>query len=103
MTGESEPQTRTPDFTHENPLETKNLAFFSTNAVEGKSHILFQTGCLYMFAQNKTAQGKICRAYKNCTQKSVVIILLEYNFDAISIAYLASTFEYVEAPCFIFI
>merc|ERR1712165_50871 len=35
LTGESEPQTRTPEFTHENPLETKNLAFFSTNAVEG--------------------------------------------------------------------
>ena len=35
LTGESEPQARTPDFTHENPLETKNLAFFSTNAVEG--------------------------------------------------------------------
>merc|ERR1711962_155876 len=35
LTGESEPQTRGPDFTHENPLETKNLAFFSTNAVEG--------------------------------------------------------------------
>jgi len=35
LTGESEPQARTPEFTHENPLETKNLAFFSTNAVEG--------------------------------------------------------------------
>ena len=35
LTGESEPQARNPDFTHENPLETKNLAFFSTNAVEG--------------------------------------------------------------------
>ena len=35
LTGESEPQTRTPEFTHENPLETRNLAFFSTNAVEG--------------------------------------------------------------------
>merc|ERR1711884_416821 len=35
LTGESEPQSRTPEFTHENPLETKNLAFFSTNAVEG--------------------------------------------------------------------
>ncbi len=36
LTGESEPQSRSPEFTHENPLETKNLAFFSTNAVEGK-------------------------------------------------------------------
>jgi len=35
LTGESEPQQRTPEYTHENPLETKNLAFFSTNAVEG--------------------------------------------------------------------
>merc|ERR1712223_1282946 len=35
LTGESEPQARTPEFTHEYPLETKNLAFFSTNAVEG--------------------------------------------------------------------
>ncbi|PVD27594.1 hypothetical protein C0Q70_12758 [Pomacea canaliculata] len=35
LTGESEPQSRTPEYTHENPLETRNLAFFSTNAVEG--------------------------------------------------------------------
>ena len=35
LTGESEPQARSPEFTHDNPLETKNLAFFSTNAVEG--------------------------------------------------------------------
>ena len=35
LTGESEPQVRTPEYTHENPLETRNLAFFSTNAVEG--------------------------------------------------------------------
>jgi len=35
LTGESEPQSRSTEFTHENPLETKNLAFFSTNAVEG--------------------------------------------------------------------
>lgn len=37
LTGESEPQSRSIEFTHENPLETKNLAFFSTNAVEGLS------------------------------------------------------------------
>ncbi|GBP35976.1 hypothetical protein EVAR_91527_1 [Eumeta japonica] len=35
LTGESEPQSRGAEFTNENPLETKNLAFFSTNAVEG--------------------------------------------------------------------
>lgn len=36
LTGESEPLTRTSQCTHENPLESKNLVFFSTNCVEGK-------------------------------------------------------------------
>nr|XP_029502532.1 sodium/potassium-transporting ATPase subunit alpha-1-like [Oncorhynchus nerka] len=36
LTGESEPQTRSPDFSNDNPLETRNIAFFSTNCVEGK-------------------------------------------------------------------
>jgi len=35
LTGESEPQSRTPMCTDDNPMETKNLAFFSTNALEG--------------------------------------------------------------------
>merc|ERR1711910_134091 len=35
LTGESETQMRAPEFTHDNPLETKNIGFFSTNAVEG--------------------------------------------------------------------
>lgn len=39
LTGESEPQSRGPEFTNENPLETRNLAFFSTNAVEGEEEI----------------------------------------------------------------
>ncbi|XP_054156660.1 sodium/potassium-transporting ATPase subunit alpha-1-like isoform X2 [Oppia nitens] len=34
LTGESEPQPRGPEMTNENPLETKNLAFFSSNCVE---------------------------------------------------------------------
>lgn len=35
LTGESEPQPRTPEFTNPNPLETRNIAFFSTCVVEG--------------------------------------------------------------------
>ncbi|KAL5271530.1 hypothetical protein ACHWQZ_G001971 [Mnemiopsis leidyi] len=35
LTGESEPQSRGVECTEDNPIETKNLAFFSTNAVEG--------------------------------------------------------------------
>uniref|UniRef100_A0A8C0L055 Sodium/potassium-transporting ATPase subunit alpha n=1 Tax=Canis lupus dingo TaxID=286419 RepID=A0A8C0L055_CANLU len=38
LTGESEPQTRSPECTHESPLETRNIAFFSTMCLEGLSH-----------------------------------------------------------------
>ena len=35
LTGESEPQTRSAVCTDDNPLETRNLMFFSTNVVAG--------------------------------------------------------------------
>jgi len=38
LTGESEPQTRSSECTDEDPMETKNLAFFSTNVIEGKDN-----------------------------------------------------------------
>lgn len=44
LTGESEPQTRSPECTHENPLETRNIAFFSTTCLEGtvtSKHMLY--------------------------------------------------------------
>jgi sodium/potassium-transporting ATPase subunit alpha len=44
LTGESEPQSRNTECTNDNPLETKNLVFFSTNAVEGGMKILIKTG-----------------------------------------------------------
>ncbi|XP_025081667.1 sodium/potassium-transporting ATPase subunit alpha-B-like isoform X2 [Pomacea canaliculata] len=45
LTGESEPQSRTAEFTNDNPLETRNLAFFSTNAVEGTCRgLVIRTG-----------------------------------------------------------
>merc|ERR1712088_1242797 len=53
LTGESEPQARSAEFTHENPLETKNLAFFSTNAVEGTA-----TGIVVNVGDN-TVMGRI--------------------------------------------
>merc|ERR1719495_1420192 len=53
LTGESEPQLRTNEFTDENPMETKNVAFFSTYAVEGSAKgIVIQTG-------DRTAMGRI--------------------------------------------
>ncbi|KAL1023657.1 hypothetical protein UPYG_G00044150 [Umbra pygmaea] len=45
LTGESEPQFRSPEFTHDNPLETRNIAFFSTNCVEGTARgLVINTG-----------------------------------------------------------
>lgn len=53
LTGESEPQVRAVEFTHDNPLETKNLAFFSTNAVEGSAKgVVINVG-------DNTAMGRI--------------------------------------------
>lgn len=53
LTGESEALSRSNEFTHENPLETKNLAFFSTNAVEGTCRgIVINCG-------DKTVMGRI--------------------------------------------
>ncbi|KAI4818391.1 hypothetical protein KUCAC02_011733, partial [Chaenocephalus aceratus] len=53
LTGESEPQTRSPDGTHDNPLETRNIAFFSTNCVEGTARgIAVCTG-------DRTVMGRI--------------------------------------------
>ncbi|XP_074118401.1 LOW QUALITY PROTEIN: sodium/potassium-transporting ATPase subunit alpha-2-like [Sminthopsis crassicaudata] len=45
LTGESEPQSRSPDFSDPNPLETRNICFFSTNCVEGTARgIVIATG-----------------------------------------------------------
>ncbi|KAI3358142.1 hypothetical protein L3Q82_003143 [Scortum barcoo] len=53
LTGESEPQTRSADCTHDNPLETRNIAFFSTNCVEGTARgIVVCTG-------DRTVMGRI--------------------------------------------
>ncbi|XP_008518698.2 sodium/potassium-transporting ATPase subunit alpha-4 isoform X1 [Equus przewalskii] len=53
LTGESEPQSRFPHFTHENLLETRNICFFSTNCVEGTARgIVIATG-------DSTVMGRI--------------------------------------------
>uniref|UniRef100_A0A6I8N4X0 Sodium/potassium-transporting ATPase subunit alpha n=1 Tax=Ornithorhynchus anatinus TaxID=9258 RepID=A0A6I8N4X0_ORNAN len=45
LTGESEPQSRSSEFTHENPLETKNIGFYSTTCLEGTATgIVINTG-----------------------------------------------------------
>lgn len=53
LTGESEPQSRSVEKTDDNPIETRNLAFFSTNAVEGTAK-----GIVINIGDN-TAMGRI--------------------------------------------
>jgi len=53
LTGESEPKAKKPEFSHENPLETENLAFFNTRAAEGSC-----TGFVFNIGSN-TFYGRI--------------------------------------------
>ena len=48
-----EPQTKKPEFSHENPLETENLAFFGTRATDGSC-----IGVVYNIGL-KTVYGRI--------------------------------------------
>ncbi|KRX24042.1 Sodium/potassium-transporting ATPase subunit alpha [Trichinella nelsoni] len=53
LTGESDPQSRVAECTNKNPLETANIAFFSTNAMEGTGKgVVIYTG-------DKTVMGRI--------------------------------------------
>ncbi|KRZ04307.1 Sodium/potassium-transporting ATPase subunit alpha [Trichinella zimbabwensis] len=53
LTGESDPQSRVTECTNKNPLETANIAFFSTNAMEGTGKgVVIYTG-------DKTVMGRI--------------------------------------------
>ncbi|CAF1336408.1 unnamed protein product [Rotaria sordida] len=61
LTGESEPQSRSPEFTNDNVLETKNLAFFSTFATDGFPATV--TICLTLTAKRL--------AKKNCLVKNL--------------------------------
>jgi sodium/potassium-transporting ATPase subunit alpha len=49
LTGESEPQARGTEYTSEDPLETRNLAFFGTFAVEGLFSFLLLLFKLLLF------------------------------------------------------
>jgi len=53
LTGESEPKTKKPEFSHNNPLETQNLAFFGTRATDGSC-----IGVVYNIGL-KTVYGRI--------------------------------------------
>lgn len=55
LTGEYEPQELSTEFTHDNPLETRNLAFFSSNVLEGTCRgVVIATG-------DRTAMGRLAK------------------------------------------
>uniref|UniRef100_A0A0N5A3I7 Sodium/potassium-transporting ATPase subunit alpha n=1 Tax=Parastrongyloides trichosuri TaxID=131310 RepID=A0A0N5A3I7_PARTI len=79
LTGESEPQSRSSECTHENPLETKNIAFFSTNAVEGTAKgIVIYTG-------DRTVMGRIAHLASGLdTNMSPIAIEIEHFIHIIT-------------------
>ncbi|XP_041082597.1 potassium-transporting ATPase alpha chain 1 isoform X2 [Polyodon spathula] len=79
LTGESEPQSRNPEFTHENPLETKNIAFFSTTCLEGvATGIIINTG-------DRTIIGRIASLASGVgNEKTPIAIEIEHFVDIIA-------------------
>ena len=79
LTGESEPQSRGPDCSSDNPLETRNLAFFSTNAVEGTA-----TGVVVKCGDN-TVMGRIANLASGLgSGKTPIAIELEHFIHIIT-------------------
>ena len=79
LTGESEPQSRGPDCTNQNPLETRNLAFFSTNGLEGNCvGIAVQTG-------DNTVMGRIANLASGLgSDKTPIAIEIEHFIHIIT-------------------
>ncbi|XP_071772883.1 potassium-transporting ATPase alpha chain 1 [Centroberyx gerrardi] len=79
LTGESEPQTRSPECTHENPLETRNIAFFSTTCLEGvATGMIINTG-------DRTIIGRIASLASGVgNEKTPIAIEIEHFVDIIA-------------------
>ncbi|CAG2118794.1 unnamed protein product, partial [Medioppia subpectinata] len=67
LTGESDPLSRSPEVGHQNPLEAKNLAFFSTNCVDGSGY-----GIVVAIGDN-TVMGNIARLVTGIKQEKTPI------------------------------
>uniref|UniRef100_A0A0N5BKX4 Sodium/potassium-transporting ATPase subunit alpha n=1 Tax=Strongyloides papillosus TaxID=174720 RepID=A0A0N5BKX4_STREA len=84
LTGESEPQSRSTEFTNENPLESKNVALFSTSIVEGVGK------GLVMLTGDKTIMGRIASLSSQVSSGKTPIAQDLHNFLKI-ISYVAIT------------
>uniref|UniRef100_A0AAF5HYV5 Sodium/potassium-transporting ATPase subunit alpha n=3 Tax=Strongyloides stercoralis TaxID=6248 RepID=A0AAF5HYV5_STRER len=84
LTGESEPQGRSINFTNDNPLESKNVALFSTSIVEGVGK------GLVMLTGDKTIMGRIASLSSQVSSGKTPIAQDLHNFLRI-ISYVAIT------------
>ncbi|VIO93925.1 Uncharacterized protein BM_BM10442 [Brugia malayi] len=107
LTGESEPQNRSPECTHVNPLETNNLVLFGTGAVEGKCKgIVVLTGdrtimgrIAYLTSRVDSGKTPIGREIDHfITVIGVVAATIGISFFIISIIY---GYTFVEALVFL--
>ncbi|EDV45277.2 sodium/potassium-transporting ATPase subunit alpha [Drosophila erecta] len=107
LTGESEPQVRSTEFTHENPLETRNLAFFSTNVLEGTCRgVVIATGdstvmgrIANLAAGLDDVQSPISREIQHFIQViTIFALVLGLSFFAIS---LTLGYEFIDAVVFL--
>ncbi|KFP78569.1 Potassium-transporting ATPase alpha chain 1, partial [Acanthisitta chloris] len=79
LTGESEPQSRSPECTHDSPLETKNIAFFSTMCLEGTA-----TG-LVLSTGDRTTLGRIASLASGVgEEKTPIAVEIEHFVDIIA-------------------
>lgn len=79
LTGESEPQKRMTECTHDNPLETKNLCFFGTFIPQGNC-----TG-LVVNIGDRTVMGRIAKlATATGTDKTPIAIEIEHFVHIVS-------------------
>jgi sodium/potassium-transporting ATPase subunit alpha len=69
LTGESDPLLRTIEAGHSAPLEAKNLAFFSTNCVDGSG-----TGIVIATGDN-TVMGNIAKSVSNIKNEKTPIAI----------------------------
>uniref|UniRef100_A0A8C7RYA5 Sodium/potassium-transporting ATPase subunit alpha n=1 Tax=Oncorhynchus mykiss TaxID=8022 RepID=A0A8C7RYA5_ONCMY len=85
LTGESEPQSKTPECTHENPLETKNIAFFSTTCLEASfDRHTMATGTV-INTGDRTIIGRIASLASGVgNEKTPIAIEIEHFVDIIA-------------------
>ncbi|KAL2770047.1 potassium-transporting ATPase alpha chain 2 isoform 1 [Daubentonia madagascariensis] len=79
LTGESEPQSRCSEFTHENPLETKNICFYSTTCLEGSASPVGTATGMVISTGDRTIIGHIASLASGVgNEKTPIAIEIEH-------------------------